>query len=489
MIDLRGVALLHLSWRARFTLTLISLLSACDLSTGLPPQALPKPDQRAYVWRDISAADLQRASQETPSLLQGLDLLMSTSTWDERGAVKVRPQAMNLRALSKLSSLGAVLRVELPSKETPLAPLQDALAQQLSALKAQQTRAQVAPFDVITIDFDAPTRRLKEYAEVLKGLRELARPARLSVTVLIDHTKSPALELIAEQVDHITLQLHSLEPAQGAPERPLLEPLVRLEESRAAIARIEALRHPYRVSLPTYGYLVILNHHLGFKRVLGEVEWPITQHLERVLLSRPEAISQLAQDLITHTRSPYFEGLSWYRLPSQRQRVTWGWPTFRAVLKGEPLRSALRVCVEQREGDWAPSEPNGLMRYALFAHNQGNLDWAWRRALKVSVSRGALSEPQALGELHAALEEGSLIVSQRTQAPFEHLSSRAQLAARLKAGGPPQLIAEVSVAQGDGAQWRAQLFPQRKSAQAGAQAAVDTLNEDIAVVPCEELAP
>jgi hypothetical protein len=177
--------------------------------------------------------------------------------------------------------------------------------------------------------------------------------------------------------------------------------------------------------------------------------------------------------------------VSWYRLPSQRQRLTWSWPTFLAVLRGAPLKSELRLCVEQREGDWGPSELKAPPRYAIFAENKGNLDWTWARPLKVSLSRGKLSDPEPWGELQVSVEGGSLLLSARTQRPFEHLSSRAQLAMRLKAGGSPQLIAEVSLAQGEVPQWSAQvLSPRSQVGEAGGEAS-NKEHERVEVVPCE----
>lgn len=105
----------------------------------------------------------------------------------------------------------------------------------------------------VQLDADIPERRLAEYADRLKELRQ-ALPASVrefSITALPCHLPHAAFADAARQADYYVLQLHGLDVPRNIEEPyALLDPAV----ARTAIVRARKLGRPFRLALPTYAY-------------------------------------------------------------------------------------------------------------------------------------------------------------------------------------------------------------------------------------------
>lgn len=101
-----------------------------------------------------------------------------------------------------------------------------------------QWRASGQPLTGLQIDFDAPTRRLEDYARFLADLRQhLPADCRLGITGLLDWSRADprALNALGDVVDEVVLQTY-----QGRHT---------LAGYQDYLARLQSLRLPFRVGL------------------------------------------------------------------------------------------------------------------------------------------------------------------------------------------------------------------------------------------------
>jgi hypothetical protein len=94
------------------------------------------------------------------------------------------------------------------------------------------------PLTGVQIDFDAPTRRLSDYAAFLAGLRrQLPADCRLGVTGLLDWSQADPADLnaLAQVVDEVVLQTY-----QGRST---------LADYQDYLARVQRLQLPFRIGL------------------------------------------------------------------------------------------------------------------------------------------------------------------------------------------------------------------------------------------------
>lgn len=362
--------------------------------------------------------------------------------------------------LPRSMKLGVVIRLEVPPPQMTMQKLTEILNEELAALNAL---SMARSFDLITIDLDTPSRRLGELTQAFK---QLQRPShtRLSLTTLISHTQQPELLELAQHVGHLTLQVHSLERSKTN----RLAPLVRPQEAYQAAQRISQLGIPFRIALPTYGYLVHLDPQGKILRVYAEQNWPPKEasHTELIIRAQPEILSEQVRQW-QQAKLDGFEGLSWYRLPSSHTKLTWNWPTFIEVTRGRTPKYFLSLCIEPRDF----GQEKGLGRYALYLKNDGNLDWDWRAPLSITILGGEIKT--LVTRFHAPLQliQGRIIsTALKTRTPY--LDTRQSLIEQVRVASPPQLIAELSIHALAPLQWQSALEG-------------DARPERVSIEPCE----
>ena len=135
--------------------------------------------------------------------------------------------------------------------------------------------------------------------------------------------------------------MHSLEKPKklGAPFQ-LCDPA----EARRAVERAAAFGKPFRVALPTYGYLLAMSpagQLVGISAEGPARSWPEGACLREVRAD-PESLAQLVQSW-QEDRPQALMGVIWYRLPIPEERLNWRWPTLTQVMSGKAPRPDLRV--------------------------------------------------------------------------------------------------------------------------------------------------
>ncbi|HYG64087.1 MAG TPA: DUF3142 domain-containing protein [Thermoanaerobaculia bacterium] len=260
----------------------------------------------------------------------------------------------------------------------------------------------IAPAE-LQLDYDCPESRLDEYPALVRAVREAVAPVPVVLTALptwLRHER--ALRDLLDAADGWVLQVHSFEPPAG-PDAPIVlcDPVA----ARRWVEEAARLGRPFRVALPTYGYVAAFDARgklLGLSAEGPALSWPAGVRL-RTARSDPAAMAGLVREW-TRERPRELAGILWYRLPSAGDRLNWARPTFQAVLAGRTPRSGLRA--ERR----AP-EP-GLVEIEL--RNDGEADAPWPPSLRIRWSAGELLAADGLagyrmrrhGPLEIDLERG-----------------------------------------------------------------------------------
>ena len=142
----------------------------------------------------------------------------------------------------------------------------------------------------------------------------------------------------------------------------------------AAVMKASGFGVPFRVALPTYGYLVAFASNGQFVGISAEgpaKNWPTNAKLREVR-ANPMEIAALAQNLASK-RLPGLRGLIWYRLPTIVDNLNWRWPTLGAIVGLRLPPESVRV--QSRRVD------TGLVQISLV--NDGELDISSRLAVGI----------------------------------------------------------------------------------------------------------
>ena len=123
---------------------------------------------------------------------------------------------------------------------------------------------------------------------------------------------------------------------------------------------------PFRVALPTYGYVVGFDNkgkYLGITNEGPSRNWPQGSTI-RMVSSDAEAISELVKKW-QKNRPENMEGIIWYRLPIETDRLNWTWETLETVMNGRKPNEEIKVAIEYPR--------DGLAKISLV--NTGQLDY------------------------------------------------------------------------------------------------------------------
>ena len=307
---------------------LILPLAACDEE---PPVHGPL-RQEAYVWQREWSPTVRDSIAQARDLA-GLVVLAAEVDF-RQGAPRTIRFPLDAEALKGVGRpVGAAVRVHTFPGRFADDPKLVRYLQDLVRDVTAEARTKGLALAEIQMDYDCPEAKLEDYRGLLTSLRRTAAPVPLTVTALPAWLRGRrAFRTLIEAVDGYVLQVHSLEP----PESPGQE--IVLTQARAARAWVEdAARfgRPFRVALPTYGYQAAFDAQGKLIGLLAE--GPLVSFAEgiivRIARSDPKATAELIRGW-TRSRPRELDGLIWYRLPVEGDRLDWTWPTLRAVMAG-----------------------------------------------------------------------------------------------------------------------------------------------------------
>lgn len=341
--------------------------------------------QSAYVWQRSWTEPLRAMLAAHGTNFSALVVLNAEVVWRKQQPelVRVSPDWAALRAAGR--PVGLALRVG--SFRGPFAA-DDAntlfLVRLAEALLAEARAASVAVAE-LQLDFDCAESKIDGYRVWVEVVRQRIAPTPLTITALPSWLKQAAFKPLVSATNGFVLQVHSLEKPKhaGAP-FVLCDPAA----ARQAVGRAAGFGVPFRVALPTYGYVVGFDREGRFLGLSAEGpgrNWPGGTQLREVRAD-PAAMASLVAEW-TAAPPPSLRGIIWYRVPIAGDRLNWRWPTLAAVMTGKAPRSLPRV--ETRRPQL------GLVEAVL--SNLGDDDFAQRTAITVRWQRARLVACDGVG--------------------------------------------------------------------------------------------
>lgn len=288
--------------------------------------------------------------------------LVAEVRWEKGRPVIVRPSVAFRSLTSTGRPVGLALRIGPFSG--PFAA-NDERAQSLAALASAlvtEARTNLPAVSELQIDFDCAESKLDGYRLWVETIRRRVAPVPVVFTALPSWLKRSEFATLARAADGFILQVHSLDPPRQA-NAPftLCDPAA----ARRAVTQAARVGVPFRVALPTCGYLVAFDStgkFLGLSAEGPASTWPdgVTQ---RDVRADPVAMAGLISEWMTH-RPSSLRGVIWYRLPVSGDRLNWRWPTLAAAMAGSSPQASLRAVTRRAAG--------GLVDVDL--HNDGAAD-------------------------------------------------------------------------------------------------------------------
>lgn len=325
----------------------------------------------AYVWqRAWNEPVRESVTQHSPHFRQ-LVLLNAEVTW-RSGAPHVIRVPLDFATLQTANRpVGVALRIGPFSG--PFAaddPTANFLAE-LAASLVTQAQSNNVSVSELQLDFDCADSKLDGYRIWIEAIQRKLAPLPVTITALPSWLSQPAFPRLARASTNYVLQVHSLErPRSFDAPFTLCDPAA----ARRAVERAGQIGVPFRVALPTYGYLLAFSADGKFIGLSAEgpaKNWPADARIREVRTD-PLAIAELVQHWSAN-RPKDLRGIIWYRLPISVDNLNWRWPTLRAILDSRSPGASLRAEARRVEA--------GLVEISLV--NDGELDISSRLAIEV----------------------------------------------------------------------------------------------------------
>ena len=367
-----------------------------------------------YVWQRSWTEPVAESVTQHATNFNSLVVLAAEVAWRD-GKPEATHVAMDYSALAKTGRpVGIALRIgTFPGPFTDRDATINFLAGLAASLVDEARAKHIVPRE-LQIDFDCAESKLDGYRIWVEAIRRKLAPVPVTITALPSWLKAPAFPRLAQSASNFVLQVHSLaRPKDFNTPFTLCDP----QAARKTVELAAQIGVPFRVALPTYGYVLAFDRTGTFFDLSAEgprKNWPEDAQL-RVVRSDPIELSALIQNWTTN-RPKLMQGVIWYRLPVIVDNLNWRWPTLNAMLTARVPREAFRA-------DTRRVEP-GLVEISLV--NNGDLDISSRLALEVRWSDARLIAGDGLRDFELA-EPGAAAARFTTKPEFSRLSAGEEL--------------------------------------------------------------
>jgi hypothetical protein len=331
-----------------------------------------------YVWQRAWTQPVRSAISDHGTNFTALTVLKAEVSWQDKRPQVVRV-ALDYPSLVKARRpVGIALRIGPYSGPFTTNDSITVFLADLAASLVTEAQSNHLALAELQIDFDSAASKLDGYRVWVAAIQRRVAPLPVTITALPSWLKSPAFERLAVVATNYVLQVHSLERPRSA-DAPFT--LCGPRAASRAVERAGRIGVPFRVALPTYGYLLAFGaggKFLGLAAEGPRPNWPADAQLREVH-SDPIELAELVRDW-TQNRPAALRGVIWYRLPVTTDNFNWRWPTLSAILESRLPRESLRVEARRVEA--------GLMEFSLV--NDGELDISSRLAVEVHWSNARL---------------------------------------------------------------------------------------------------
>lgn len=236
----------------------------------------------------------------------------------------------------------------------------------------------------VQIDYDCPESKLGIYGAFLRAVKAQFPDTPIVFTALPAWLRHTEFRDLARAADGYVLQVHSLTLPDAEDSRAVI---CDVGAARTAVREAEKIGVPFRVALPTYQCVVLLDSQGRRVDVVSEGAVPSSAEGLRAIpgASDPKALADFVAELQAN-RSRLLTGVIWYRLPLDTDRMNWAWSTFQAVAAGRQPASRLEVALTP--------DPRGFA--AVEIRNAGESPEPLPALLRVSWKDGELESADGL---------------------------------------------------------------------------------------------
>jgi hypothetical protein len=286
----------------------------------------------AYIWQRAWSQPVRDAVSQHGTNFARLVPLKAEISWKD-GKPQVARVAVDYATLREAKvGVGIALRIgPHPGPFEPRGAVTDFICD-LAATIVNDARSNSIPLSELQLDFDCAESKLDGYRVWVEAVQRRVSPLPVTITTLPSWLNSEAFRRLAAVATNYVLQVHSVErPRDPQNLSPLCDPWL----ARRAVERAGRIGVPFRVALPTYGYVFAFDDAGGFIGLSAEgprPNWP-TNTVTREVSSNPEELAALVGGW-TASRPAALRGVIWYRLPVATDSRNWRWPTLRAVMNG-----------------------------------------------------------------------------------------------------------------------------------------------------------
>jgi hypothetical protein len=241
------------------------------------------------------------------------------------------------------------------------------------------------PPEELQIDFDCAQSKLDGYRIWVESIRRAIAPVPVIITALPSWLDEPAFPKLIAVADGYVLQVHSLEaPKFATAPFTLCDPAA----AQRAVERASHWNVPFRVALPTYGYIIAFNQNGKFAGLSADgpaKDWPSDYELREVRTD-PDEMAELVRFWSTNHPAS-MRGIIWYRMPMADDFLNLRWPTLAAMMAGRAPREHVHAAARRVEAR--------LVEISLV--NDGELDLSSRLAVEVTWSNARLIAGDGIG--------------------------------------------------------------------------------------------
>jgi hypothetical protein len=362
----------------------------------------------AYVWQRDWNQPVREAVAQYAFNFESLVVLQAEVSWREK-----QPQVIHVPldyAVLTNENVGLALRIgPYPGPFSPGDKATTFLSGVAAAFVAEAKSNGLNPRE-LQIDFDCAESKLDGYRVWVEAIRRKIVPVPLTITALPSWLDQASFGKLVAATGGYVLQVHSLEAPKSA-DAPftLCDPLA----AQRAVNRAGKFDVPFRVALPTYGYVIAFDRggkFVGLSSEGPDKNWPDGVQLREVRAD-PMAMARLVQTWATN-HPVVMRGIIWYRLPVAVDNLNWRWPTLAAIVAGREPRESFHADARRVEA--------GLVEISLV--NDGELDISSRLAVEVRWSDARLVAGDGLRDFELAEQNVSA-------ARFQNQSSQYRLPA------------------------------------------------------------
>ncbi|MBU1621606.1 MAG: DUF3142 domain-containing protein [Gammaproteobacteria bacterium] len=310
---------------------LLSLVISLCLLCSCSPQGSSAFSQHIYIWQRLWTAEHAGALAQSKTDFTVLRVLALQLHQAKAGPVWTEAKVDLPLLAADARPVHLVVRLDGQLKQLP----KDLLQKKLAAL-LQLWQQQGVKVTQLELDYDCASSQLAAYAVWLKALRQLLpQTLAVAITALPDWLGKPGWLELQQQVDQLTLQVHSVLSA----EQGLFQ--VELAKNWAQQLAQQAQK-PFYIAVPSY-HSALLQQEQGW---LVESEQPLQSQAKRQELWLDAVAVQQFSLWLQQQHWPQLQGLVWFRLPLPSDKRSWSYSQLQAVSVGKTLTADLKMSVQ-----------------------------------------------------------------------------------------------------------------------------------------------